>query len=106
MKADRLLNEFSTRRVSPPDAPLRLDADDALELVDHATEEGVPIVAIAVFREPDVGARARPDDAADFSSGVAEGHGCWDVAEAFIQERRHLGVAFQLALGVDPIEAV
>jgi hypothetical protein len=44
--------------------------------------------------------------AADFAAAVAEGHGCWEDAEAFVRARRRQGLVFEVMLGDDPIEAV
>ena len=102
MKADLLKQEFADERVAAPDDRLLLDGGDALALVSRAAEEGVPIVSVSGVRVEG----GHPEHAADFSSAVAEGHGCWQEAEAFVREHRGRGVAFELALGGDPIEAV
>ena len=116
MKAELLEREFAPRRV-PNAEGLLLRSQDVLELIDRAAEEGVPIVAIDGVR---VGAdrdgspadrvagvvERAPERLADFSSSVAEGHGCWDHAEAFVRERSSRGLVFGVRLGDDPIEAV
>ena len=105
MKADLLHQEFEPRRVPLDPNRLLLAPDDALDLIDRASEEGVPIVSVNVVQlhadrlEP----IAPP---ADFSAGVAGGHGCWTDAEAFIRSRAERPVAFELTLGDDPLEVV
>lgn len=104
MKADILKREFAPRRVSDEPGPLILTPDDALGLVDRAAEEGVPVMAVDGF----VGDREmrRPERHVDFSAAVAQGHGCWADADAFIRAQRGRGLLFALELGDDPIEAV
>jgi hypothetical protein len=83
MKADMLRTEFASDAVPNVDGRLLLDPGDMLALISRATEEGVPIVA-----------------------AVAEGHGCWEDADAFVRAHRHQGLVFEVTLGDDPIEAV
>lgn len=109
MKAELLEREFAPRRVPNADG-LLLRSQDVLELIDRAAEEGVPIVSIdgvrvGTDREVPL-AGSPPERLADFSSAVAEGHGCWDSAEAFVRERSSRGLVFGVRLGDDPIEAV
>jgi hypothetical protein len=106
VKADRLEQEFAPRRApSGGDIPA-FEPADALALVDRAAEEGVPIVRVD-GRPAGGGADApREQLVADFSAAVAQGHGCWADAEAFIKERGKLGLVFGFVLGDDPIEAV
>lgn len=106
MKADLLEREFARCAVSDRPRPLMLEPADALALIARATEEGVPIRAIDGVRVRDGRADAPREQRADFSGAVAEGHGCWEDADAFIRARRDLGLAFTLTLGTDPIEAV
>jgi hypothetical protein len=113
VKAELLEREFAPRRVSNAGG-LLLRSADALELIDRAAEEGVPIVAIDGVRvsaerggsPADSPVESRAERLADFSSAVAEGHGCWDHAEAFVRERSSRGLVFGVSLGDDPIEAV
>ena len=109
MKAELLEREFAPRRVPNADGFL-LRSADALELIDRAAEEGVPIVAIDGVRvsadRADVPVASAPERLADFSSAVAEGHGCWDHADAFVRERSSRGLVFGVTLGGDPVEAV
>ena len=104
MKADLLQQEFEPRRLPLDTHRLFLVADDALDLIDRASEEGVPIVSVNVVQlHAD---RAEPDAPADFSAGVAGGHGCWTDAEDFIRSRSATPTAFELTLGDDPLEVV
>ena len=105
MKADLLAQEFTPRAVGGARAGaggLLLRPADALELVDRAAEEGVPIVRIDLA---DV-APGTNEPPADFSAAVAQGHGCWHEAEAYIKGRVDRHPLFRFTLGDDPIEAV
>jgi hypothetical protein len=107
VKADLLQQEFAPRCVPHAGgAPLLLGADDALDLVDRASEEGVPVVRVGVLRIADGVSAGPTTPAADFSAAVADGHGCWVDAESFIRARGARGVAFDVALGGDPLEVV
>jgi hypothetical protein len=99
MKADLLRTEFAFDAVPSADGRLLLDPGDTLALIGRATEEGVPIVALR-------GVAGGEAIAADFAAAVAEGHGCWEDAEAFVRARRRQGLVFEVMLGDDPIEAV
>jgi hypothetical protein len=104
MKADLLRTEFASDAVGDADGRLFLDPGDTLALIGRATEEGVPIVAVRGVAD---GRGAAPDaEVADYSAAVAEGHGCWADADAFVRARRKRGLVFELTLGDDPIEAV
>ncbi len=104
MKADLLTHEFASDAVPNADGRLLLDPGDTLALISRATEEGVPIVAVRGVVDGRV-AGAAPESA-DFAAAVAEGHGCWADADAFVRARRAKGLVFELTLGDDPIEAV
>lgn len=125
MKADLLAREFAAEALPTADGRLLLDPGDTLALISRATEEGVPILRVCGVRVGGVRAgdvrvgdgRAAPspggqagepaaEPAADYAAGVAGGHGCWDDAEAFVRAHRGQGLAFEVTLGDDPIEAV
>lgn len=106
MKADVLTREFADRVVNPNDGRLLLRPSDAIELVDRAAEEGVPIVRVSGLNRTDSAGELPVVREADFSSAVREGHGCWQGADAFIRERSKLGLVFELTLGDDPLEIV
>ena len=106
MKADVLIREFADRVVQPSDGRLLLRPADAIELVDRAAEEGVPIVRVMGVPRTDSAVELPVAREADFSSRVREGHGCWQGADAFIRERSKLGLVFELTLGGDPLEIV
>ena len=103
MKAERLEREFADRAVRLPGASLLLRPADAIDLISRAADEGVPIVGIDGVRS---GGDSRLDHLADFSSQVADGHGCWQEADTFIRARKDDGLVFGLTLGDDPVEAV
>src|SRR5829696_6900451 len=106
MKAERLEGEFAPRAVPRSGGLLLLGPQDALALVSRAAEGGVPILAVDGLRVHDAGPESPLEHLADYSSRVAEGHGCWEEAEAFIRARSDLALVFELTLGDDPVEAV
>ena len=106
MKAERLKREFADRGVGHDDRGPLLRPPDALELVNRAADEGVPIVDVAGFRDRETSLGSSAEQLADFSPRVAEGHGCWEEAEAVIRTRGAPGMVFGLTLGDDPIEVV
>ena len=106
MKAERLEREFADRGVPDRGGLLLLRPEDALALVDRAAEEGVPILGVDGRLLSETSTASPLEHLADFTSRVAEGHGCWQEAEAFIQARRDRGLVFELTLGDDPVEAV
>src|SRR3954468_2955511 len=106
MKAERLEREFADRAVAERGGLLLLRPEDALALVDRAAEEGVPILGVDGLLVTEASTAAPLEHLADFSSRVAQGHGCWQEAEALIQEHRGRGLVFELTLGDDPVEAV
>jgi hypothetical protein len=106
MKAEQLLDEFTTERVPCSEPVLLLRATDAVALVADAADEGVPIVAVEGVRVSDRGIESPIEHLADYSKAVAGGHGCWAEAEAFIRARAGSGLVFVVRLGDDPIELV
>jgi hypothetical protein len=108
MKADLLRHEFASDAVPSADGRLLLDPGDTLALIDRATEEGVPIVAVRGVADVKGGAgmEASATDAVDYRAAVAEGHGCWADADAFVRAHRRRGLVFEVLLGDDPIEVV
>ena len=106
MKAELLEEEFRPRGAAPESSLLLLRAADAVELVDRAAEEGVPILGIDGFRLSAQGLEPALDHIADYSAAVADGHGCWEAADAFIRARSDASLVFELTLGDDPVEAV
>ena len=106
MKAELLEQEFRSRSAAPGDTLLLLRAADALDLIDRAAEEGVPILGVDGFRLTSERIEPVLDRIADYSAAVAEGHGCWEAADAFIRAHREEPLVFELTLGDDPVEAV
>jgi hypothetical protein len=105
MKADLLEEEFRPRTVDGRARALLLRPNDAIELVNRAADEGVPILAVQGLA--DSPARHPVDeDTADFTPAVGQGHGCWEAADQFIRTRSARGLVFSIALGDDPIQAV
>ena len=108
MKAEHLEREFAVRGVRYREGEILLRPSDAIELVARAADEGVPIVTVDERRvTEDVDAsQSAPRRVADFSKRVAEGHGCWEEAEAVIRRHGAPDAVFALQLGDDPIEVV
>ena len=106
LKAERLHGEFAPRGVAHAGGLLLLRAPDAIALVNRAAEEGVPILGVDGFVVTPASTESPVEHVADYSSAVALGHGCWQDAESFIQDRAATGLLFELTLGDDPVEAV
>lgn len=106
MKAERLYTEFREWSVPVADDRLLLRADDAVSLIGEAADEGVPVVGITGARVHAGRAEETAEHRADFSASVAEGHGCWAEAEAWVRARARDDLAFAIALGGDPLELV
>ena len=106
MKAERLQREFLPHGIRPGEGRLLLRAGDAIALINRAGDEGVPVVAIAGVHVADDAVTSPPTPLADFRTAVAAGHGCWAEAEACVRARTDAGIAFEIALGSDPVEVV
>lgn len=106
MKADLIEREFAPRGVKNSAGLLLLRAIDAIELVNQAADEGVPIIGVEGFRVTTAGTESPAEHIADYSTLVAQGHGCWQDAEKFIRERTDSDLVFEIVLGDDPLEIV
>jgi hypothetical protein len=106
MKADRLEKQFAARSLPYRSGLLLFRAADAIDLVRSAADEGVPILGLDGLRVTESTAESPLEHLADYSRRVADGHGCWQEAEAFIRERQQADLLFEVTLGSDPIEAV
>ena len=106
MKAEHLENEFANRGVPYRDGLLLLSPGDAIALVRRAADEGVAIHGVDGLRVTEALTESPLEHLVDFSRRVADGHGCWEEAEAVIQARAESGLVFELSLGDDPLEAV
>ena len=106
VKAERLRGEFAPRGVLHSRGLLLLRVPDAIDLVNRAAEEGVPIIGVDGFVVTPASTQSPIEHIADYSDAVAQGHGCWQDAESFIQARADTGLVFELTLGDDPVEAV
>jgi hypothetical protein len=110
MNAEELEREFRPRGVPYGDGLLLLAADDALEFVRRAEAAGVAILGVdGMFVSPT--ATVSPiEHIADFSAAVARGEGCWAYGREFIEDRRLLGMVFEVTLDgpgeVPPNEAL
>ena len=106
VKADQLKEEFRERGRAGSDGSLLLWSTDAVDLVNRAADEGVPILAISVIAPAGKAADAALDHRADYRHEVSDGHGCWEAADAFIRRRGELGLLFRIELGDDPLQIV
>ena len=106
VKAEELKDEFRDRGRAAHDGALLLWSTDAVDLVNRAADEGVPILAISLVAPAGKPAEAALDDRADYSEEVSGGHGCWEAADAFIRRRGELGLLFRIDLGDDPLQIV
>jgi hypothetical protein len=106
VKAGQLKEEFRDRGRTGSDGSLLLWSTDAVDLVNRAADEGVPILAISLIAPAGKAADAAVDHRADYTHEVSDGHGCWEAADAFIRRRGELGLLFDVELGDDPLEIV
>lgn len=106
VKADRLRKEFRDRGRIGEGGELLLWSSDAIELVDRAADEGVPIVRVTGVAPASATGGAADDQRVDFSREVSDGHGCWEAADAFLRRRGELGLLFDIELGDDPLEII
>lgn len=106
VKAGQLKAEFRDRGRIGSDGALLLWSTDALDLVNHAADEGVPILTISAVAPAGKAADAALDHRADYRQEVSGGHGCWEAADAFIRRRGELGLLFRIELGDDPLQIV
>jgi len=106
VKANQLKEEFRDRGRTGSDGALLLWSNDAVDLVNRAADEGVPILAISLVAPAGKSADAVVDHHADYRHEVSDGHGCWEAADAFIRRRGELGMLFRIELGDDPLQIV
>ena len=106
VKAELLIGEFRDRGRIGSDDSLLLWSNDAVDLVNRAADEGVPILAISVIAPAGKASDAALDHRADYRHEVSDGHGCWEAADAFIRRRGELGFLFKIELGDDPLQIV
>ena len=106
MKSDQIERAFAPRSVKNSDELLLFRSADAIELVNQAADEGVPIIGIEGFIVTSTGTRSPAEHIADYSALVAQGHGCWEEAEQFIRQRGDSDLVFEIVLGDDPLEIV
>lgn len=106
VKADRLYHEFAVDQVAYGGGRRLFEPRDALALISRAAEEGVPVVALDGLGLGGRRTESPPEHSVDYSAAVAQGHGCWAEADAFVRARRGEGLVFEVTLGDDPIEVV
>ena len=108
VKAGLLKEEFRGRGRAAADGVLLLWSTDAIDLVNRAADEGVPILRITCVAPAggDPSREAAAEHRADYTREVCDGHGCWEAAEAFVRRRGELGLLFRIELGDDPLEIV
>jgi hypothetical protein len=106
MKADLIERAFTSRSVKNPAGLLLLRPVDAIELLNQAADEGVPVIGVEGFIVTPSGTESPAEHIADYSTLVAQGHGCWQEAEQFIRARSDGDLVFEIVLGDDPLEIV
>lgn len=101
MTADELELEFAPHALRAFTQPgiLMLDADHALRLIARARTAALPVLGIDGFLLEGAKTIPLPEHLADFSQPGTGSEGAWDVAARFIEERRKLGLAFEVVLG-------
>jgi hypothetical protein len=105
VNADDLKREFAQRAVPCSGGLLLLWADDAIALVRRAASVGAPVLGVDGMFVSARGTESPIEHIADYAAAVAQGDGCWSGAESFIEERRHLGMAFEVVLGDSNVHA-
>jgi hypothetical protein len=75
---------------------LLLPAWDALDLIERARTEHIPVLGVDTFLLTDAG--ARPVDTLNLSGGGAVREG-WDEAARFVEDLRDSGLHFEVVLG-------
>jgi hypothetical protein len=105
MGVESLYREIAERAVRGAGGRALLRPADAIQMINRAAEAGVPIVQVGGLPLGSGEPRRSALAMVDFSASVADGHGCWTQAEAFIQRRVEDGLGFELTLGDDPINA-
>ncbi|HXK39660.1 MAG TPA: hypothetical protein VJ837_02400 [Candidatus Paceibacterota bacterium] len=98
MTKDDLQAEFRDRVIHEGGVEL-LAVDDALALISRASEERLPVLGVDGFFVSDGSVQSPLEHLADFSSAVERGDGCWTDAAQFVEERRPLGLVFEVVLG-------
>jgi hypothetical protein len=106
MNADDLEYEFASCAVPNGGGLLLLAVDDAVALVRRAADSGIPIFGVDGMFVSARGTESPIKHIADYSAAVAAGDGSWGWAEAFINERRPLGMVFEVVLGKPGAAAV
>jgi len=105
VNATDLEREFAVRAVPYSGGLLLLRPDDALALVRRSAQVGVPILGVDGMFLRGLGVELPINHIADFSAAVERGDGCWGPAVAFIEERRKLGMVFEVVLGASNLPA-
>src|SRR5436305_9702223 len=100
MKAQRLEAQFASRSAQTRGGLLLFQSADAIDLIRSAADEGVPILGINGIRQKESMTASPVQHLADYSRHVADGHGCWAEAEAYVREREHADLLFAGTLGV------
>ena len=103
MNASALESEFESRAVRYAGGLLLLVASDAIELIDRARSERIPVLGVDGLKVGENETVSPLEHIADYSSLVRRGDGCWDAARAFITSRDGLGLVFEVVLG-EPLE--
>jgi hypothetical protein len=76
-----------------------LDADRALRLIARARTAALPVLGVDGFLLEGEKTIPLPQHLADFSNPGTGSEGAWGAAARFIEERRELGLAFEVVLG-------
>ena len=99
MTARILEREFVARAISHSGGLLMLQTDDALALVLRAEEERIPILGVDGFIVAPHRTMSPIEHIVDYSNSVSDELGNWSDAWRFIQQRRNMGLVFEITLG-------
>jgi hypothetical protein len=99
MTRDELEARFVAKTLRPSGGLLLLGAADAKDLIREAAKAGIAILGVDGMLVRATETLSPLEHIADFSPAYRRGEGCWKEAERFIDERRSLGLVFEVTLG-------
>lgn len=99
MTREELEARFATKAVAGNGGLLLLGPADATDLVREAASACLAILGVDGMLVRATETISPLEHIADFSDANRCGQGCWREAERFIDERRTLGLVFEVTLG-------
>ena len=99
MTSEELEREFASKAARANGGTLIFSAADAINLIQRARECAITVLGIDGFQTYGDYLHPLLDHILDCSRAVREGDGCWDEAIAFIEQRLHSEMSFDVVLG-------